>query len=512
MGAALSPGPRLAGGPASPPPWPAPACSCSPAPPASSPDCSPIPTAPWAQPRRARPRAASRPSTSTLYQRAGSAYAVPWPILAAIGAIESDHGRSRQPGVSTGVNAFGCCAGPMQFNLRNGPPSTWQTYRVDGDADGDSDPYEPADAIPSAANYLRALLGHSRGDPASAVYGYDDDGYVADVLARARTFSTTPLAALAAPALAAPCADAGPGAHNHLRHAERRNQPRAFALLPAWAMAGGHAPQPIDARLFDDALWLLRTYGLRVTAAREGRPPHARRRHRPRPDPRRTGRPGRLGRLGRRARARPRLDTSVRSFGRAPRVPAGASDATHRLRGLPRPRLTRHLPHTLPRAPAHLLGLPVLRHQRAHGTVRVGDDLRPFARSLRHRRPARTRAVTHSPPGPHGGEAGRTRGAAPPGCVAEPPSCAQAGSSQPSTSTTTPGQFAIPPPASGPSSHAASTATRPGETTKTTHRPNDLVRPTWPLSGPVDVNRRRPAAGEPDSPRSALSPRQPGTS
>ena len=151
----------------------------------------------------------------TLYQRAGSAYAVPWPILAAIGAIESDHGRSRQPGVRTGVNAFGCCAGPMQFNLRNGPPSTWQTYRVDGNADGDTDPYDPADAIASAANYLRALLGHSRGDPASAVYGYNhDDGYVADVLARARTFSTTPEAALAAPALAAPCADAGPGAHN----------------------------------------------------------------------------------------------------------------------------------------------------------------------------------------------------------------------------------------------------------------------------------------------------------
>ena len=41
-------------------------------------------------------------------------------------------------------------------------------------------------------------------------------------------------------------------------------------MLPAWAMAGGRAAQPIDARLLDNALWLLRTYRLRVTAAREG--------------------------------------------------------------------------------------------------------------------------------------------------------------------------------------------------------------------------------------------------
>src|SRR5689334_14743008 len=52
-----------------------------------------------------------------LYRRAGAAYGVPWTVLAAIGAIESDHGRSPAPGVRSGVNAFGCCAGPMQFNL-----------------------------------------------------------------------------------------------------------------------------------------------------------------------------------------------------------------------------------------------------------------------------------------------------------------------------------------------------------------------------------------------------------
>jgi len=60
---------------------------------------------------------------------------------------------------------------------------------------------------------------------------------------------------------------AGPAS---LKIAERRRQPRAYVMLPAWAMAGGRPAQPIDARLLDNALWLLRTYRLRVTAAREG--------------------------------------------------------------------------------------------------------------------------------------------------------------------------------------------------------------------------------------------------
>src|SRR3954471_12876503 len=55
-----------------------------------------------------------------LYQQAGAAYRLPWTPLAAIGAIESDHGRSHAPGVQSGVNAYGCCAGPMQFNVRDG--------------------------------------------------------------------------------------------------------------------------------------------------------------------------------------------------------------------------------------------------------------------------------------------------------------------------------------------------------------------------------------------------------
>src|SRR3954453_14162204 len=125
----------------------------------------------------------------SLYRHAGGVAGVPWRVLAAIGSIESDHGRSRAPGVHTGVNGHGCCAGPMQFNLRDGPPSTWQRYRVDGNHDGATDVYDPEDAIPSAGNYLRALLARADGNLRAAILAYNHSpAYVADVLARARAY------------------------------------------------------------------------------------------------------------------------------------------------------------------------------------------------------------------------------------------------------------------------------------------------------------------------------------
>ncbi len=72
-----------------------------------------------------------------------------WQVLAGIGKVETNHGRSQAPGVHSGLNSAGCCAGPMQFNLTNGPPSTW-------DAFGRGDVYDPADAIPAAARKLCA--------------------------------------------------------------------------------------------------------------------------------------------------------------------------------------------------------------------------------------------------------------------------------------------------------------------------------------------------------------------
>jgi hypothetical protein len=72
-----------------------------------------------------------------------------WQLLAGIGKVETNHGRSQAPGVHAGLNSAGCCAGPMQFNLTNGPPSTWQAF-------GHGNVYDPRDAIPAAARKLCA--------------------------------------------------------------------------------------------------------------------------------------------------------------------------------------------------------------------------------------------------------------------------------------------------------------------------------------------------------------------
>jgi transglycosylase-like protein with SLT domain len=202
----------------------------------------------------------------TAYRAAGSQHGVPWQVLAAIGAIETDHGRLDAPGVRSGVNSYGCCAGPMQFNLTDGPPSTWQRYGVDGDHDGTTDVYDPHDAIPSAGNYLRTLLQSAGGDIRQAIFGYNhSQAYVNDVLARARTYAGGDTAATDS-CVSGIDAPAGPA---DIRVAQRLTAPRAFTTLPTWAMAGGHPPQAVDARIHDDVIWILRRYHLRVTAARE---------------------------------------------------------------------------------------------------------------------------------------------------------------------------------------------------------------------------------------------------
>jgi hypothetical protein len=120
------------------------------------------------------------PRYLALYQQAGQDHAIPWTILAAIGKVESNHGRSRAPGVRSGVNRFGCCAGPMQFNLRNGPPSTWDTY-------GRGSPYQAEDAIPAAARLLAA--NGARANLDRAIWHYNHSwSYVRLVKALARRY------------------------------------------------------------------------------------------------------------------------------------------------------------------------------------------------------------------------------------------------------------------------------------------------------------------------------------
>src|SRR3954469_24132622 len=211
----------------------------------------------------------------SLYRLAGRGSGVPWTVLAAIGSIETDHGRSRAPGVRSGLNRHGCCAGPMQFNTRDGPPSTWQRYGVDANHDGAKDVYDPEDAIPSAAAYLSELARRAHGNLSQAILGYNHSpAYVRDVLARAREYGRAGDERLATtigePANATACGElavaTGPA---NLRAAERVAAPRSFRALPPWARAAPDEPAAIDARLYDDALWILQRYHLRVSAARE---------------------------------------------------------------------------------------------------------------------------------------------------------------------------------------------------------------------------------------------------
>jgi hypothetical protein len=57
----------------------------------------------------------------TLYRQAATVCpGLDWTILAAIGKVETNHGRSTLPGTRTGENSAGA-VGPMQFS---NPPST----------------------------------------------------------------------------------------------------------------------------------------------------------------------------------------------------------------------------------------------------------------------------------------------------------------------------------------------------------------------------------------------------
>lgn len=112
-----------------------------------------------------------------LYQSAAATcQGLPWPVLAAIGQVESGHG------TNTGPSSAGAM-GPMQFL-----PSTFAAYAVDGDGDGVADIWNPADAIFSAARYLCAN-GAGGGPRAlyNALYRYNPaDWYVQLVMGVAR--------------------------------------------------------------------------------------------------------------------------------------------------------------------------------------------------------------------------------------------------------------------------------------------------------------------------------------
>jgi hypothetical protein len=176
------------------------------------------------------------PDYLRAYQAAGAAAGLDWVYLAAIGKVETDHGRLRAPGVRAGANAAGAM-GPMQFVA-----GTWVRHGVDGNHDGRRDVYDPADAIPAAAGYLKAS--GAPGDWDAAIFAYNHASwYVAAVKAWAARYR-----AAAAPALP------GNGGVQELAAGGR------------WLAPVPGAPgETCDRRIVPDVVLLMRRYRLALT-------------------------------------------------------------------------------------------------------------------------------------------------------------------------------------------------------------------------------------------------------
>jgi cell wall-associated NlpC family hydrolase len=139
----------------------------------------------------------------TLYRQAATVCpGLDWTILAAIGKIETNHGRSPLPGVYTGTNIAGA-GGPMQLL-----EPTWDSIiaRHEIPPGGATPPsrYNPHDAIYTAAYYL-CDNGAGRGDLQVAIFAYNHaQWYVYAVLTQAKAYATaTQPCGAAAPSAAA---------------------------------------------------------------------------------------------------------------------------------------------------------------------------------------------------------------------------------------------------------------------------------------------------------------------
>ena len=134
-----------------------------------------------------------------LFKATGHRYGIPWMILAGIGKVESNDGRTTMPGVHSGSNAFGA-AGPMQIGIGGASGNTWggaavhpagkrvNGVAIDANHVGLASVYQPADAIAGAARYL---LAHGILDNVSAaIFAYNHlVSYVQTVLSWAGAYS-----------------------------------------------------------------------------------------------------------------------------------------------------------------------------------------------------------------------------------------------------------------------------------------------------------------------------------
>jgi hypothetical protein len=117
-----------------------------------------------------------------IYEDAAAVYRVNAFLLMAVHENETDFSRSTLPGVRSGVNFAGCCAGPMQFSIAGtafgGSGGTWAAYRSayrrarferpasypGRVASPHPSVYDSYDAIYAAAGYFHALGAGARLD------------------------------------------------------------------------------------------------------------------------------------------------------------------------------------------------------------------------------------------------------------------------------------------------------------------------------------------------------------
>jgi hypothetical protein len=136
-----------------------------------------------------------------IYAVAQRTFGINWLLLASIHRQESAF--STASDTYTGLNFAGCCGGPMQFNVTNGPITTWRlvsdSYRYgarpqtyDHVTAKHPSIYDDFDSIMAAAHLLSAdgagyTLDGAAWDAAYDYYGHDATGvtYADQVLARA---------------------------------------------------------------------------------------------------------------------------------------------------------------------------------------------------------------------------------------------------------------------------------------------------------------------------------------
>jgi hypothetical protein len=136
-----------------------------------------------------------------IYAEAQHTFGVNWLLLASIHMQESAF--STAPSTYHGLNFAGCCGGPMQFNVTNGPVTTWGLFRnaylygrrpaaYDHETAHHPSIYDDFDSVMAAAWLLssdgaRTALDDAAWWAAYDYYGHDATGvaYADQVLARA---------------------------------------------------------------------------------------------------------------------------------------------------------------------------------------------------------------------------------------------------------------------------------------------------------------------------------------